>query len=393
MKVDGRRSPHPGADTIKKIERIREPGAETTGSLTVLFSPDATAIGRSIAAPGPGAELGVGRDVEGLCIEDAHLSRRHASVTWNATARHHQFTDANSANGTFVEGRAVEYELLDDGAVIRIGDTLLLYRAQPLKPIEEKMVRAARSDLFVVIQGETGAGKEVLAQQIHEASGVQGPLVAVNCATFSRELIAAELFGHTRGAFSGAERARRGLFVEANEGTLFLDEVADLPLDLQPALLRAVEEGVVRPVGADRPVPARPRILAATQVDLRKAAVEGRFRTDLLARLAQITLSVPPLRETRERVMPLMVEFAKAEGCTLRVTPDAAEALHLWSFPENIRELRSLARSCAVLTGPEAVVDLEFLADANPSIVERGSFRRGDGVPSSRGGASIRRIR
>src|SRR5262249_54893904 len=157
----------------------------------------------------------------------------------------------------------------------------------------------------MLIQGETGTGKEVLAQAIHGASGRSGAFVPVNCATLPADLAAAELFGHERGAFSGANNARPGLFRAANGGTLFLEEVGDLPLPLQPTLLRALQEGRVRPVGSEREVTVDVRVVAATHVDLERAVEAGGFRSDLLGRLAHVVTTLRPLRERRREILAL----------------------------------------------------------------------------------------
>jgi len=365
-------------ETIKKPST---PPAQITthlGRLVVLYSPGNRKPERSAPMPGPGGLLLLGRDADrglGLCAHDPHASRLHARLAWDLGGATHRLTDADSANGTFVQGERIDSKLLCPGDVLRIGDTLLWCDPRPPDSLtNDKVERTARSELSVLIQGETGSGKELLANEIHAKSGRTGPLLAINCATLSRELIMAELFGHTRGAFSGAERARSGLFVAAHDGTLFLDEVGDLPLELQPALLRALEEGKVRPVGSDTTVPAKPRILAASHVDLRAAVETGCFRADLLARLAQVTLPVLPLRATKDRILPLLEHFVAEAGGSLEITTDAAEALFLWPFPENVRELRTLARTSVVLRGPHVILDVAALAGTNPRLVRRGSF-------------------
>jgi transcriptional regulator with GAF, ATPase, and Fis domain len=164
-----------------------------------------------------------------------------------------------------------------------------------VQELREQIGRAATSRFPILLLGETGTGKELSARSIHEQSGRPGGFVPLNCATLSRELAGAELFGHARGAFSGATNARPGLFRSADAGTLFLDEIGDLPLELQAAFLRVLEEGKVRPLGADQEVPVDVRVLSATHVDLELAVVNNLFRSDLLARLAHVVLRMPPL--------------------------------------------------------------------------------------------------
>ena len=219
--------------------------------------------------------------------------------------------------------------------------------------------RAAASDLPVLILGATGAGKELLARRIHERSGRRGELVAVNCATFNRELLGSELFGHVKGAFSGAAGPRKGLFQRADGGTLFLDEVAELPPDQQAALLRVVQEGRVRPVGADRERPVDVRIVAATHRDLEVRQREGRFREDLLSRLSAVTLRLPGLAERREEVLPLFREFLG--GGAPPLTTAAAEALLLYGWPRNVRELQQAAQGARLFAPEVEAIDLALL--------------------------------
>src|SRR4029077_6812650 len=162
-------------------------------------------------------------------------------------------------------------------------------------------------------------------RKLHEQSGRKGPFVALNCASIPREIIAAELFGHTRGAFSGAAREREGLFRSAQGGTLLLDEIGDMPVDLQAALLRVLQERVVRPVGSDHELPVDVRVLSATHADLQHGMQSGRFRADLYARLAQGVLRLPPLRERRVELVPLLRELGRARGRELNLAAEAAE--------------------------------------------------------------------
>jgi DNA-binding NtrC family response regulator len=170
--------------------------------------------------------------------------------------------------------------------------------------------------------------------------------VVVNCATLNRELLGSELFGHVKGAFSGAESSRNGLFLEASGGTLFLDEIAELPLDQQPALLRVLQEGRVRPVGSDRETPVDVRIVAATHQDLRSLDRDGRFRSDLYARLAGLTIELPGLAERRSEILPLFRGFFGPGSPPLSLK--AAEVLLAYEWPRNIRELMHLAGQLAL---------------------------------------------
>lgn len=245
--------------------------------------------------------------------------------------------------------------------------------------VVDQIPRAAASDLPVLIQGETGTGKELFARALHEASPrAEAPFVAVNCAAIPEGLIESELFGHVRGAFTSASAERTGLFVQAGEGTLFLDEVGELPLQVQPKLLRLLQERAARPVGSDSEVPVRCRIIAATNIDLRAAAECGRFRSDLYYRLAVIELSLPPLRDRVGDILGLaqlfIARWADATGVEApELTQEAARRLVAYGWPGNVRELENaIARAVAMVESAEiTVTDLpEPLHTACPSTEE-----------------------
>lgn len=288
-----------------------------------------------------------------LLLEDNRASRQHAEFN-RVRGRHDlvRLRDLGSKNGTWLNGRRIDQEYLSGPGVVRVGDSLLVYTeveqglgatASPvLSQVEARADRAGRSQLPVLIHGPSGAGKERIAQRIHAASGRSGRLVAVNCATFSAELLASELFGHIRGAFSGAQAARDGLFVSANRGTVFLDEIAELPLSQQPALLRVLQEGRVRPVGSDREISVDVRVIAATHRDLEAQVAADAFRGDLFARLAGVRIELPGLMARREEILPLFHQFT---GGSLTLGADAAEALLLYDWPYNVRELQHLAKA------------------------------------------------
>jgi transcriptional regulator with GAF, ATPase, and Fis domain len=256
------------------------------------------------------------------------------------------------------------------GDVIRAGETVFVYREVDLiASVNETADRVARSNLTVLMIGETGTGKEVLARRLHENSGRRGPFVPVNCAALPRTLAAPELFGHTRGAFSGAALPRAGIFQTAHRGTLFLDELTDLPLDLQPLLLRALQEKRIRQVGSDREIPVDVRVLAAAQPRIEDAVRAERFRGDLYARLAQAIIVIPPLRARRANVLGLLGTFAAKVGQPCPVTSDAAEALVRYDWPFNVRELESLVAGHAALDA-EKSLGLEYLRHRHPAIAE-----------------------
>lgn len=236
--------------------------------------------------------------------------------------------------------------------------------SEPMRALLTKAATVAHTDASVVMRGESGSGKEVVARALHANSERRlKPFVAVNCAALPGELLESELFGHARGAFTGATTARRGLFETANTGTLFLDEIAEMPLPLQAKLLRALQDGEVRRVGESEPIHVDVRILCATHQDLQQAIRERRFREDLYYRLKVFTLVVPSLRERREDIPVLAEMFLKQEGhpsCTF--TPSAAAALLRYPWPGNVRELGNAVKHGAVLS-QGAIVDLVHLPE------------------------------
>ncbi len=228
--------------------------------------------------------------------------------------------------------------------------------SESIRRLRAEIPRCAITGLSVLIRGETGTGKELVARALHQESRRSGAFVAVNCGSIPRELVESELFGHERGAFTGAQSRRQGLFVEADGGTLFLDEIGELPIDLQPRLLRVLETGRLRPVGADREVSVNVRVVAATHVNLEKAVLSGRFRGDLYYRLSVMVLETPPLRERAGDVLILAERFLKQESPRSegrRLSQAAARALVEHSWPGNVRELRNVMLRAAALAGPQ----------------------------------------
>lgn len=229
--------------------------------------------------------------------------------------------------------------------------------SRPMRVLYEQIAIAARSAGTVLITGESGTGKELVARALHEASQRTGAFIPVNCAAIPAELMEAELFGHTGTAFTGAKQARKGLIETADNGTLFLDEIGELPLPVQPKLLRALQDKAVRAVGSNTERLINVRVIAATNRELEKDVSEGRFREDLFWRLNVLHLPVPALRE-RAYDVPLLVEHFIAKTCeatnraSLAVTPEALALLTAYSWPGNVRELENaLERAAAFATG------------------------------------------
>jgi two-component system response regulator HydG len=256
----------------------------------------------------------------------------------------------------------------------RYGFDSIVGRSPALQRVFEQVRALSDSDASVLLVGESGTGKELVARAIHHNSGRRdGPFVAVNCAAIPENLLESELFGHEKGAFTGADRKRRGLFAEANGGTLFLDEVGDLPLGLQAKLLRALQDKAVRPVGGSQDVQLDLRLLTATHRDLPAMVAEGRFREDLYYRLAVIPLRLPSLRERGDDITLLAAHFleraAASLGKDLKGFDEEATAwLQRHRWPGNVRELENVVERAATLAaGPRiTLADLrtEFSAPA-----------------------------
>lgn len=221
-----------------------------------------------------------------------------------------------------------------------------------MKELLETASRAASSEATVLISGESGTGKEVLARLIHKNSPRKdGPMVAVNCAAIPAALIESELFGHVKGAFTGAVKDRKGYFMSASGGTLFLDEIGELAIDVQVKLLRAVQERQVQPVGAEQAGEVDIRIIAATNLDLQDRLASGHFREDLYYRLSVIPLFIPPLRERPEDIPALVTHFLKKfdAPAEVRFSREAVQALSRYHWPGNIREMQNIVERCTIL--------------------------------------------
>ena len=245
----------------------------------------------------------------------------------------------------------------------------IIFRSSRMSELMAEARMVAASDASVLIRGESGSGKEVLARAIHRASPrAKGPFVAINCGAIPEQLLESELFGHVKGAFTGAGNARGGLFQAADGGTLFLDEIGDMPLALQVKLLRVLQERAVRPVGATRTVPVDVRLLSATHRDLDAAMAEGQFREDLYYRLDVVSLTLPKLEERREDI-PLLAAYFVQQVATRYgkpihgFAPDALEALATAAWPGNVRQLYNVVeQSCALTATP--LIPLALVARA-----------------------------
>jgi DNA-binding NtrC family response regulator len=353
---------------------------------------------RVVGLPSRGI-VGVGRDPEqAIRIDDPSVSRRHATLTLEVGKA--IVEDEQSANGVIVvrgsgpdagpadpiAATAKSAQVVFRPTEVHAGDSIFLGAAvlllrpaaagadNPMASLERMIAQVAPSPIRVLLLGETGVGKEVFAERIHAMSPrARGPLVKVHCAALSETLLESELFGHEKGAFTGALRARVGLIEAAHGGTLFLDEAGEMSLATQVKLLRVLEDGRVQPVGSNQARTVDVRIVSATHRDLASDTKAGRFRQDLYFRLNGITLRIPPLRERRNEIPALAVELLargaeRAGRAPPRVDGAAASRLLAHEWPGNVRELRQvMERALALATGDTIGMEQIVLDEPPPS--------------------------
>jgi len=359
--------------------------------LEVTDGPD-----RGQAIDGALDELSIGTATgNDLVLTDATVSRHHVCIT--PTKRGHLIRDLESTNGTAINGVVVERGYLKPNATITIGDTKLRFapiggdEVAPLSPhthwgralgaseamrrIFAMLPRVAASDVTILLEGETGTGKGLFASAIHEASPrAKGPFIVVDCGSIPPNLIESELFGHEKGAFTGATTARAGAFEAARGGTVFLDELGELPLDMQPKLLRALEERVVKRVGGNEQLKLDIRVIAATNRDLRSEINRGRFRSDVFYRLSTVRLRVPALRERRDDI-PLLVAHFYAQLAAGEEPPASLIsefARHDW--PGNVRELRAAVERTVLLGDPAVWREIADTPATSPATTRAPDF-------------------
>jgi DNA-binding NtrC family response regulator len=336
----------------------------------VVSGPDTGAVFRLDPLPGTRVLIGQASSCD-VRLTDPRVSRRHASL--DVLAGKLRVADLGSTNGTFVNNVSVGEAFLSGGEHVRLGTSVLRIDARALpealdapgetsfgrvvgaSPEMQRLYplcsRLANANVPVLIEGETGTGKEVLAEALHERGPrAGGPFVVFDCTATPPSLLEAALFGHERGAFTGAVDARRGVFEQAHKGTLFIDEIGDLDLALQSKLLRAIERSEIRRVGGERWTKVDTRILSATRRDLDREVQAGRFRDDLFFRLAVGRIELPPLRRRRADVPVLAAHFWRIlGGAELPLPPELLRKLADYDWPGNVRELHNtIARYLAV---------------------------------------------
>ncbi|MFO0746159.1 MAG: sigma 54-interacting transcriptional regulator [Myxococcota bacterium] len=351
------------AETLSRRPLPRRPGAELEARLVIVHP---LALAGAVALGAEPVVFGRQSGPGAYALADATVSRQHALIRWDMTR--HVVEDLGSRNGTHLHGSPLEARRahpLDPNAVIAFGDVIAVYErgtapgpapdvdleaipgdALATRALRARIQQAAPDPAPVLLLGETGVGKEFIAREVHRLSRRRGPFIGQNVAELTSELVESQLFGHEKGAFTGADRAQPGLFRAAEGGTLFLDEIGELPLELQPKLLRVLQEGEIRPVGQTRSVKVDVRVVAATHRDIVGRVENDLFRRDLYARLAFWEIDVPPLGARRADI-PMWIDrlrraFAARRGqrhAPLQLEAPALEKLLCHGWPENLRGL------------------------------------------------------
>ncbi len=387
-------------ETTASLQLYTPPPPRMTGrgaGLVLLYAVNYEQYRPAYVLPERGAILGRDPSAD-ICIPAPTVSRQHARIERRGDAW--VLCDLGGRNGTLLNGefvREAELEPLDE---IRVGDAIFKFvesdaesyahyridgaylddpdSTQPrslystgriiggyqIQRLASSLREIAHSQLSVMLRGESGTGKEIFAQQLHDWSGRRGPFQAVNCAAIPAALVEGQLFGHRRGAFSGADRDQVGIIRAAHQGTLFLDEIGDMPAEAQAKLLRVIQSKEITPLGATQPEQVDVRIVCATHRDLDKLQQGGGFRADLFARLNEFSIVLPPLRERKEDVFSLCIALAGRHGrAEVRPSMTFMAGLLHYDFPYNVREVEALIkRWAAVDRGPE--LELQDLGEA-----------------------------
>ncbi len=390
-------------ETRERTETVELPAAPPARSWFLEIQDEAET--RRVPVPDDGLVLGSARAAS-LALRDPHVSARHCA--FYVRGERLFVEDLGSRNGTFVGGARVERAWTVEGATVSIGQTTITCASEEaldeleapvsgetlpgmaggsitMRRLSATVRRLARLSAPVLVTGESGVGKELVARALHdEGPRTTGPFVAMNVASLPRELVESELFGHERGAFTGAVARRVGAFAEAESGTLFLDEIGELPLDAQPKLLRALDGYEVRRIGSGgsgRRVDAR--IIAATLVPLRERVESGTFRRDLYHRLEVFVVEVPPLRERPGDILPIaraILAGLEPEIGRRELSPGAVAQLSSHPWPGNVRELRNVLQRAADLSRSAVVLD---------AVAVHRAFRTGSGGAASGAALSL----
>ena len=362
-------------DSTVKMDSLQpEPADGQPVVVQVVYHESMARVGRMVAAGTSANPTILGRPSDAFgpgTLDRPAISRRHVQLLRSKGGV--VVEDLGSSNGTYLNGKPVTKAVAKVGDCISLGDVLLLVRHQPsqerlpppfvgdsdgLEQVLAEVKAVTARDTTVLLLGETGVGKELVARAVHDWSGRRGKFVAVNCGAMSETVLQSELFGHTRGAFTGAGQRRKGLVEEARDGTLFLDEIGDASPHLQVSLLRLLQEGEIRPVGSDEVVHVKVRVVGATHRDLASMVADGTFREDLWTRLARWVIRIPPLRERRSDILPIARAFsAKYGGRNAKLSFPFALKLLCYHWPGNIRELDAVMERAAVRARGSGVLD------------------------------------
>ena len=375
---------HDATGTMAREPSRAAPGKATTPGLVLVYAPEPARVPAVVPIARGSTVIGREPPPGNVTLALVSVSRVHARIDREGdTCTLH---DLRSRNGVMVRGHAVQSAVLRPGDDVRIGDATFVFVADhaeahaptaqapyPYAPIAcgpatrrlfDALVPIARSTIAVLVHGETGTGKELVAEAIHRASGRTGALRAVNCAAIPPNLVESELFGFKKGAFSGADRDRPGIVRAAHGGTLFLDEIGDLPLDVQPKLLRLLESNEIAPVGSAQAERVDVRFVCATHADLEQLVAAGRFRADLHSRIRGHVVTLPPLRDRKQDLQPLVSALlTRLERSNAPVSVAFMVALVRYDWPYNVRELFAVLRRAVALCPPNEVLDVVHLPD------------------------------
>ena len=366
--------PHDIAASTRQVYQKGAPVPVRLHRLKLLIEgPGLPPGGKTIELDRDVVQIGTLKDSD-VVLPDDSVSRRHCELT--RTPEGWRVKDLGSTNGTTLAGNRIVEAFLAPGSVVGVGETRL--RVTPvdevlavdpaltdrfgdliggslaMRQVFGVLEKVATTDVTVLIGGETGTGKELAARAIHEHSKRKnGPFMIVDCAAVAANLIESELFGHEKGAFTGADRLRKGAFEAADGGTVFLDEIGELPLELQPTLLRVLERREVKRLGSNETRTVNVRVVAATHRDLPALVKDGKFREDLYFRLAVVEVRLPPLRERKEDLPLLLGRWIEAHGGN--VASDSVSLLQTHGWPGNVRELRNVWERARALAGDEVI--------------------------------------
>lgn len=376
MSKDGTTLPLPSRTTVQREANLDLP----TLRITIVAGPD---TGKTFEVMGSAAVVGRGDNAE-VRLYDPTVSQFHLQMTPQPDGI--LVLDMRSRNGVWFAGAKLERALLPDGATINLGETALhlelgtqttlptavpqrfgrlIGRSAAMTRMYPTLLRLAATELSVILQGPTGSGKEEIARALHAASPrAKGPFVVLDCTTLPESLATSILFGHVKGAFTGARESQKGLFEAADGGVLFVDELGDLPRLLQPLFLRAIENREIRPVGAEKARRVDIRVIGATWKDLRAMVNQDLFREDLYYRVAEATVTVPSLNERAEDIPLLVRHFLSTLPSTItgarEISPQALAALCTRHFPGNVRELRATVLRLAQLAAGPLITEDEL---------------------------------